>query len=274
MKVRKRALSSGWYPIHESEVDKYLKGWGITGSELGTARAAVIPHAGWYYSGKIAAHTISHMEKNLDTIIVAGGHLPPGADIHMADEGGFQVPGGVLECDKELSTFIKQEFHVKSDIYTDNTVEIQLPLVYNHWPNCKILWLRLPPDIVVADLADRLYQRGVDSGRKIAVIGSTDLTHYGDSYGFSPAGYGKKGLEWVKNGNDHRIIEAMVNLDIDRTLQLGNEEKAACSVGGASFAVAWALKCGIEKGRCLDYYTSYDIQPADSFVGYAGILYE
>ncbi|HUI72061.1 MAG TPA: AmmeMemoRadiSam system protein B, partial [Spirochaetia bacterium] len=49
--------------------------------------------------------------------------------------------------------------------------------------------------------------------------------------------------------------------------------RSACSAGGALGAVSFAKEMGVSKGALLRYMTSFDVHPAESFVGYAGVLY-
>jgi AmmeMemoRadiSam system protein B len=109
--------------------------------------------------------------------------------------------------------------------------------------------------------------------RKIAVVGSTDLTHYGDNYGFSPHGRGPDAVRWVKEVNDRRVVEALLSMDLEKAIELAGREQSACSVGGAVTAARFAQKLGARNGQLLEYRTSYDISPSPFFVGYAGIIY-
>lgn len=50
-------------------------------------------------------------------------------------------------------------------------------------------------------------------GLKVMVLGSTDLTHYGVNYGFVSHGTGAQAVKWVKNENDKRVIDAMLEMN-------------------------------------------------------------
>jgi AmmeMemoRadiSam system protein B len=110
-------------------------------------------------------------------------------------------------------------------------------------------------------------------GISIVAIGSTDLTHYGPNYGFMAKGGGPKSVEWVKKENDQGFITEALRMDGEGLLKHAAEHYSACSAGAAASAVATSKKLGAGKGMLLEYYTSYDIMPDDSFVGYAGIVY-
>ena len=108
----------------------------------------------------------------------------------------------------------------------------------------------------------------------ILAFGSTDLTHYGSNYGFAPKGYGPEAVKWVKEVNDRKFIDLALKLDGPGMLKTAAEDQNACSAGGAVAAVAAAQAAGATKAALIDYYTSYDVMPGDSFVGYAGIMLE
>ena len=108
----------------------------------------------------------------------------------------------------------------------------------------------------------------------ILVFGSTDLTHYGPNYGFAPKGYGSEAVKWVKEVNDKKFIDQALKLDGPGMLKAAQADQSACSAGGAVAAVAAAKAQGARKAALIDYYTSYDVMPGDSFVGYAGMVLE
>ena len=275
MTIRERVLPSSWYPNNSPAIKVYLNEWGVGKIRDKKGVAGIVPHAGWYYSGRLAAQVIFRMSTDIDTLIIAGGHLSPRSRIHLALEEGFNVPGGIIEADTACVEFIRSQYETTDDLYPDNTVEVQLPLVFEHWgSDIKIVWMRVPPADSVFQIASSIYDWGRKNDKKIGILGSTDLTHYGPSYGFIPAGLGPESVWWVKEENDFHIIKAMEEIELRKIIHLGVEKKAACSAGAAGLAAAWAECNGIENGLRLDYYTSYDVAPAKSFVGYCGILYQ
>jgi hypothetical protein len=111
------------------------------------------------------------------------------------------------------------------------------------------------------------------AGIRVAVVGSTDLTHYGPNYGFAPRGSDARAVDWVKNVNDRRFIEALLAMDEAGALARANGERSACSAGGAVAAMAFARESGASRGELIDYRTSRDVFPGESFVGYAAVVY-
>jgi hypothetical protein len=141
------------------------------------------------------------------------------------------------------------------------------------FPKARALALRAPPAEIALRLGEALAACARETGRRTAVVGSTDLTHYGPNYGFSPRGSGAAALEWVREVNDRRLVDALVGLQLDQALQLSLRERSACSAGGAVAAARFAQELGCTGGRLLEYATSHDVHPGSSFVGYAAIIY-
>jgi len=274
MKVRPRTLPPGWYPGGRSQTIMEIEGFSRSFKKPQLpAVAGVAPHAGWSFSGSIACHVFQSIPRETDTVVVIGGHLAPHSGLLAAFEEGYETPLGLLESDLELLELLGGTLTIHDDRYADNTVEVQLPLLRYFHPKAKALHMRASPSEEALQLGAALAEAATILNRKIAVVGSTDLTHYGGSYGFSPHGSGPKAVKWVKEVNDKRIVDALLALELDNALEYARREQSACSVGGAVAAARFAAQTGAEKGELLEYKTSYDVYPGPSFVGYAGIIF-
>ncbi|MDR0474820.1 MAG: AmmeMemoRadiSam system protein B [Treponema sp.] len=273
MILREPCLPSGWYPREKSKIEAFLEPF----SGEPCALAAIAPHAGWYFSGEPAALAVSSLEKEAETIAVIGGHLPAGMPVLLAGEDGVKTPFGVMKIDRELrEAFSKHAPVFRPDRYQDNTVEILLPMVRYFFPDAELLWLRFPAEPSSFDAGKLLSECAKSLGRRIRVIGSTDLTHYGRNYGFSPKGAGKAALEWVKKVNDAAFINAVLEGDPSRVLRRAAEDSSSCSAGAVLGAMGFAASEGAASVRLLDYRTSADAddEVPDSFVGYAAIAFD
>lgn len=274
MKVRKRQLPRGWYPDTAEEVKRKLDKWE---TELGPAEdgalAGIVPHAGWEFSGILAYDVIRRVRKNSNTIVVIGGHLGHSASILAAFEDAYETPAGVLKSDLSLLNEISSTIDISEDVHADNTVEIQFPMVEALFPEADALYLRAPAGKKSITLGSVIVEAAEKLGKTVSVIGSTDLTHYGPAYSFSPHGSGSSAYEWVKNKNDAEILHHFIRMDENAAVQKANADHAACSVGAAAAAMGFAKKSGVSRGRLINYSNSYEISPASSFVGYGGVAY-
>ena len=133
--------------------------------------------------------------------------------------------------------------------------------------------MRVPSGIDSLRIVDHIIQISEVLGRKTAFIGSTDLTHYGRTYGFIPEDSRLDPVNWVKE-SDMKILDSMVNMDSRRILKLADQDHSACSAGAAACAVSYASARGVVKGQLLSYDTSFSKHEADSFVGYGAVIYK
>ncbi len=106
------------------------------------------------------------------------------------------------------------------------------------------------------------------------VIGSTDLTHYGSNYGFTSQGRGKKAVDWVRSENDRRVINAMLALEPEKVISEALASQNACCAGAVATAIEAAKNLGADQADEIAYATSYDKNPGNNFVGYAGIVFQ
>jgi AmmeMemoRadiSam system protein B len=75
----------------------------------------------------------------------------------------------------------------------------------------------------------------------------------------------------VRQVNDARFIEALLDLDADEALRRAEAEGSACSAGAAAAALSYALAAGATRAELLGYGTSLDVRADSSFVGYAAL---
>ena len=272
--IRRRILPAGWYPIGREEVFKLFSKWDRKNPKNNKIKALIAPHAGWYYSGEISFNAFSSLDTEVDTVVVAGGHLGAEDPPLVAKNDLFDATIGNIDNDMEFLDYLSEKFDFYEDVYPDNTIEIQLPIIKYFLPESKIIWLRIPPDhTVVLKIAKAISDYASDNNKKIVVAGSVDLTHYGLNYGFQPHGSGEKGLHWVKNVNDKQFIDYISDFKIAEAIEHSKCNSSSCSGGAAALAAQYAALSGAKEGKLLAYTTSYDISPADSFVGYASIIY-
>ena len=279
MRIRSRMLPPGWYPASKTECLREMQGMvaGVKPLPPGTkVFGGIVPHAGWYFSGKLAARVmyLNSLITQPQVVAVFGGHLGPNSPPLLVNEDAWETPLGNVALATEFYEPLKKRMTLKEEYPGDNTIEIQLPLVKHFFPNAKVLAIRAPHSMEAITLGEAVAAIATDLKLSLLAIGSTDLTHYGPNYGWAPKGYGAAAVKWVKEVNDKNFVDLALKLDGPGMLQDAARDQSACSAGGAVAAVSAAKKLGATKAHLVDYYTSYDVMPGDSFVGYAGIVLE
>jgi len=283
MSVRKSDFAGSWYPGSASDcreaIEEFEKDRVPRILPEGAGLGGIVPHAGWFYSGRIACSVISCLRDDTqpDTVVVFGRHLHSGSANFIMKEGKWATPLGELEIDRELGETLVSEFPFRvetaSDYEPDNTVEVQLPFIKYFFPEAKILPLGVPPVAASLKIGERVGELSRARATKTLIIGSTDLTHYGYNYGFTPKGVGKDAVEWVKTQNDRAVVDLMLQMDAGEVIRESLKNGNACCSGAAATAIAGVKKMGAKHAHELVYTTSYDIRPDSSFVGYVGIVF-
>jgi AmmeMemoRadiSam system protein B len=285
MQIREYSLPPGWYPREPSEISKFLAEFKRDSSlNIGksqAARAAVSPHAGWYYSGRIAARGAACLDTQAETIAILGGHLPSGYPPLFAMEDTVRTPFAPMRIDDELRSVLKNELNGEEDRFRDNTVEVLVPMVRFFFPKAALLWLRLPAEISSFKAGKTIALAAAKLNRKINVLASTDLTHYGTNYGFSPRGGGREALRWVREVNDANFIKAVESGKSEDVLLCAERDSSSCSAGAVLGAMGFAEEAGLGGAHLLEYATSADagnkteasVDIPDSFVGYAAFSF-
>ncbi len=287
---RKKASFRGtWYPASkdecESHINDYLKDQ--NGIIKGDFQGCIVPHAGWYFSGSIACRTIASLafskgRKNIDCVVICGLHMREEETPLIFESGSFETPFGDLDIDKDFGASIVEKagaeevkFIRKSDksFPNENTIELQLPFIKYFFNNTPVVLIGVPPNQDAIKTGKAVFDAAKGNGLEIVVVGSTDLTHYGQSFGFTPAGQGEKSYEWVKNENDASAIKAMVSMDAEQIIKNGNSKYNMCCAGAAAATSTTCQKLGSTRGIEVEYDSSYNKSSGDSFVGYSGILF-
>ena len=283
MTVRRADFAGSWYPGRGSDCRQAIEELDQSAlpcpSSGGEKVGGIVPHAGWYYSGRIACSVIKCLknESKPDTIIIFGRHLHPGSKNYLMKEGGWATPLGDLEIDCELGDRLASEFsfilETPSSYEQDNTIELQLPFIKYFFHDVKILPIGVRPSVDSIRIGERVAEISELLDRSILILGSTDLTHYGNNYGFTPKGVGDKAVEWVKNENDKKVVDLMLQMDPEGVIRESMNNQNACCSGAVATAIAAVKKMGARKGEKLIHFTSYDVRPDDSFVGYVGVVF-
>ncbi|MBI4464717.1 MAG: AmmeMemoRadiSam system protein B [Acidobacteria bacterium] len=262
-------------------VQRFLKGFSPP-SEPNRIVAGIVPHAGWQYSGAVAAKVFASVRaKEKPETFVIFGAVHRWVDINAVYvRGAWSTPLGNVEVDETLAARILEEAGewVCEDPRAhsgEHSIEVQLPFLKSLFPEARIVPIAVNPDARAVPLGQQVGKILQDYTGKGVVIGSTDLTHYGDVYSFTPVGYGPQAHEWVRE-NDARILRLAEQMQATEIPAEASRHHNACGAGAMAATVAAAQIAGAQHGYLLDYTTSYDVAPEDEFrmaVGYAGLLF-
>jgi AmmeMemoRadiSam system protein B len=285
MEKKRTAFAGTWYPDSadacKTEIQTFLNE--KSGPAKGRFMAGIVPHAGRGFSGSIACRTIASLVPTgqpllVDTIVLFGAHMHRQSEPFIMTHGAVETPLGEIEVDGELVDALCDNISLRKRspgrFVDENTLELQYPFIKYFFPTAKIVVCGVAPSYFAPIIGTTAVEAAETLNRQIRVIGSTDMTHYGQNFGFTPAGPGRKAVDWVKTENDAAGIEAMKSMEDKAILAQGLDHHNMCCPGAVAATAAAATKMGATKPRLLDYATSFDKNPSDSFVGYTGLLYE
>ncbi len=252
-----------------------------------TIVAGIVPHAGWVFSGELAAMVfaaIKQVKQDPDTFILFGAaHGCYDMCPVFFPEGSWETPLGQIEIDTDLtSQLIGLGARPDAQAHRhEHSIEVQVPFIQHLFPKAKLVAAIMPP-------ASNGYE--CDFGRKVGMllktksinavcIASTDLTHYGPRYGFAPKGTGQIGIHWAHSVNDMDFINRALKMDAEHLLQSSLEHENACGPAGAAAAIAVAKAMGRTQGYLLAHTNSAQVmqdkfrQSSSESVGYAAIVF-
>jgi len=244
---------------------------GPKGTKTQKMIAAIVPHAGYMYSGAVASWVYSRMEK-ANYIILGPNHTGSGARFAVSKKELWKTPFGEVAIDEGLADeLIKECKLLEYDVIPhmhEHSVEVQLPfLQYRFGSDFKFI-----PISILNEFADEtLLESCAVIGKGIAkiikkekekwiVIASSDFSHYVD--------------QKLAKETDLAVIRAIKKLNEKLFFEKISERNASiCGFGPIAVAMIAAKELGAKKADILKYATSGDItEDFGSVVGYASII--
>lgn len=235
----------------------------------------IAPHAGYQASGPCAAwayKAVAESKFPKTFVIIAPDHNGIHDAITVCDDK-WMTPMGVVNPDKEFieKLLVKCDF-IKKGVIREHAVEVQLPFLQYSCKDkireLKIVPIVMPSDINYRELGEAIPQISED----VCVIASSDFTHFGPSYGFTPFKYNvKKGI-YRLDGNAVSFVKKM---DAEGFLSYWKKSKATiCGAPAIASALVAVKELFAKKGDLLSYYTSGDISgDYTNAVGYAAVKF-
>ena len=255
-----------FYPDDKLSLIKYLEKVIDLDAEKKQAKAVMLPHAGYFYSGAVAGKTVSRI-KVPDTVIILGpNHTGLGMPYSIVCHGLWKTPIGDIEIAEDLADIILDGSSLITEDETahikEHSIEVELPFLKYLNPDVRIV-----PVIVSDFLLDRLQAVGnsiSDSIKKynkpVLIVVSSDMSHY-------------EPQETVEK-KDKMAIESILAMDPEQLYNRKNKEYISmCGFAPAIVALYACKRLGAGSAELVDYRTSAEANnDPSSVVGYAGIV--
>lgn len=244
----------------------------------------IVPHAGWICSAAIAGQTIAAMKsRHVDVVVVFGAiHTPLPTPLAVLDvHRRWQVPGAEFQIAEHLQAKLTESaglFAVDERFHeNEHAVEVELPLIRAAWPDAMVLPIEVPVLDEAVDVGRRTARQVIAAGLSAVYLASSDLTHYGPSYRFTPAGVGMAALQWAKE-NDNRLLQLVTDMRVEQIVPEVRSRLNACGGGAIAAMMSACREHGGANGRLLSHANSFETlanvhpQPPTDAVGYAAIV--
>jgi AmmeMemoRadiSam system protein B/AmmeMemoRadiSam system protein A len=253
--IREPVCAGTWYPGDakrlREDIETYLQK-ASTPDLQGQLFALIAPHAGYSYSGQVAAYAYKLLEKQkFESVVLIGpSHHVYFSGVSIYDRGGFRTPLGVVPLDTALTSALKDRDHriryVAEAHAQEHSLEIQLPFLQVVMPGFKLVPLVMGDQSFASCewLAEAV--AGCVGKKSVLVVASSDLSH------FHPYQEAKK--------LDQVVLDEVNAFDpraLSENLKGGTCE--ACGGGPMVTAMLIAKKLGATKGHVLYYANSGDV---------------
>jgi len=271
MSIRKPIVAGQFYPADKTELEKQVKSY-IKIKPNNAVKAIIVPHAGYFFSGKCAGKAYSILPEAETYVLLGVNHSGHGQDIAVSLDD-FETPLGVVKNDVQFGKEILKQLNLKEDSQAhkyEHSLEVQLPFLQmiNKTANKDF---SIVPIILknynletCKNLAKAIFQASEKLKQEIISIASSDFTHSGPAYGFSSQ-------ENPKN-IDKKAINSILKFDSRSFLDI-SEQTTICGAGAICTVMELSKFLGAKKVKLLDYYTSADVMPGENQVGYASIAF-
>lgn len=278
--LRQPYSAGQYYPADADRLEYKLKGYLKSVSEEkidGEVKAIIAPHAGYAFSGQVAAYSYKLLVgKEINTVvIICNSHADYFSGIAVDDSDAWETPLGIVEVDKKLADKLVKfdkniEFNGNIFRNQDQTLEVQIPF----------LQIALKDDFKIVPIFfgnsyDDSYKKLAEAlkenlGENDIVVISTDMSHY-PAYKDANR-VDKRTLEIIKSLNVVEIEEYIKGIDNE---QIPNEQTVLCGVDGVKTVMELANLLNWNDIKILNYANSGDIDIGDksNVVGYGAMAF-
>ncbi len=287
--IRKPIAAGRFYAGEEEELREQIRqsflhergpGREPSGQRQGWIKGVIVPHAGYPFSGPCAAHSFKALAESefADLYLILG---PSHIGFHKScfSEDDWETPLGVAVTDSDFGRILEENSIdlVPFPHKEEHSIEVQIPFL-QHASSGMEDKLRLIPVMVAeteyksaAENLIKAVKKYASQGKNIVIIASSDFTHLGASFGFTPF---RDSIKENMHKLDRGAIGHILKLDSEGFMDYCSRTGATICGKHAIYAMIELMRDAGAKAELLKYYTSADIVGDYSHaVGYASILF-
>jgi AmmeMemoRadiSam system protein B len=267
--LRLPAVAGQFYPADPRELTRLIRKFSAEdpGVKKTRARACLVPHAGYIYSGGVAGAVFARMILPKQILVLGVRHSPIGEDLAILSEGAWRTPLGDAPVDETLAQRVKVACPgLREDSIAhsrEHSLEVEIPFLQILDPGFSFV-----PVAVGTLRFEDLHELGMgvarvlkESQEEILVVTSSDMNHY------EP--------DDATRIKDAKAIDRLTAVDARGLFEVCRKEKISmCGLGPAVMMLTAMKELGVESGEVVRYATSGDVNgDRDAVVGYAGMIF-
>ena len=226
---------------------------------------AVVPHAGYMYSGSVASRVYAKLPSADIFVILGPNHQGMGSLVAVSTET-WETPLGAVNIDEAFVDALPKRIIDRDENAHryEHAIEVQLPFLQFFLPEKFTfvpICMSLSDEDTAKEVGNDLAEAITKTDKKVVMLASSDFTHY------EPDG--------IARDKDEYVIEAIKELDVSKFYnRVYARNVTACGIGPIAVVMHAAKRLGAKAGELLSYATSGDITgDRSSVVGYAAITF-
>lgn len=257
--MRTCAVAGMFYPRDPSHLEQLLEKFFSVSQGAANSVGIVSPHAGYIYSGEVAARAFSTISPGFSGTFIVIGPSHRGY-INCVSKVPWETPLGVVDNDTEFVELLD----IEADEFShrdEHSLEVQMPFIKYRFPRARIAPVMMgQQDFPSAmRLAEKIRAAIQQTHRDVRIVASSDFSHYVP--------------EETAKRNDLYAIEPLKTLNIPEFYRrIGERGVSACGYGPIASMVTVCGYLGAKAAQLILYATSGDVTgDRREVVGYAAI---
>lgn len=264
--VRQPAVAGSFYPGSRPQLEAMLQQLVPDGAVAEPVLAAMLPHAGYIYSGRIAAETLSRVRIPRQVVLLGPNHHGRGAGFAVSPAEAWETPLGNCQLDAALAEQLVASIPLaefdESAHRDEHSLEVLLPLLQWLNPAARIVPICIRSSALEAllEFGDALAEYLKSANQDVLLIASSDMSH------FLTAGQARE--------QDFMAIECILKLAPGQLYRTVRQQRISmCGVAPCVSLLQASLGLGAASAELVRYGTSADrTGDSSNVVGYAGML--
>lgn len=184
MKEREPVVAGQFYPANPRDLRAVIASYVRKPGELLDAKAVVVPHAGYVYSGSVAGEVFSSVRLPKRMILLGPNHSGWGAALALAPEGVWRTPLGSVPIDGEMNRALLEQCSLLQEDplghRNEHSLEVQIPFLQTLEPDFRFcaICVRTDDYASLESLGHGMARAVRSLGEPVLMIASSDMTHY------------------------------------------------------------------------------------------------